>query len=188
MSCRQLLRPVHDAHRAAERRGAAQFGAVPRLSRTCGGAPPSAAMPRRAAPIGSSSIFAARCSAAEVALGLRTWIQPIGKYYKIMCRFLSGNPITVRLCIVNRARRRGAGGAAAVAARCHAAQPRRVHREPALTLRINTAFTLAPLTVPARFGPLWLSSVNVTVSCRTVLIRFGSVRFASVNKTGPEPG
>ena len=65
----------------------------------------------RAAPIGSSSIFAARRSAAEVTLGLRTWIQPIGKYYKIMCRFLSGNPITERLCIVNRPRRRGAGGA-----------------------------------------------------------------------------
>ena len=43
-----VLRPVHDARRAAERRGAAQFGAVPRISRTCGGAPPPAAMPRRA--------------------------------------------------------------------------------------------------------------------------------------------
>ena len=49
-----------------------------------------------------------------------------------MCRFLSGNPIKERLCIVNRLRRRGAGGAEAVAARCHAVQPRRVHREPAL--------------------------------------------------------
>ena len=83
-------------------------GAVPRISRTCGGVAPPAAMPRRAAPIGSTSIFAARHSAAEVTLGLRTWIQPIGKYYKIMCLFLSGNPITERLCIVNRPRRRGA--------------------------------------------------------------------------------
>ena len=73
----------------------------------------------RAMPIGSSFI------------GLRTCIQPIGKYYKIMLRFLSGNPITEHLCIVNRPRRRGAGSTAAVAAWCHAAQPRCVHHEPA---------------------------------------------------------
>ena len=41
------------------------------------------------------------------------------------------------MCVVNRPRRRGAGGAAAVAARCHAAQPRRVHRKPALNEVIN---------------------------------------------------
>ena len=79
---RCVLRPVHDARRATERSGAAQFGTVPRISRMCGGAAPLAAMPCRAAPIGSSSIFAAWRSAAEVTLGLRTWIRPIGKYYK----------------------------------------------------------------------------------------------------------
>ena len=43
----------------------------------------------RAAPIGSSSIFATRRSAAEVTLRLRTWIQPIGKYYKILQNHVS---------------------------------------------------------------------------------------------------
>ena len=127
-----VLRPVHDARRAAERRGAAQFGAVPRISRTCGGAAPLAAMPHRA-----DRIQFYLCGAAlggGSTLGLRTSIQPIEKYYKIMCRFLSGNPITECLFIVNRPRRRGAGGAAIVAARYHAAQPRRVHREPAFSV------------------------------------------------------
>ena len=59
-------------------------GTVPCISRTCGGAVPPAAPP-----IGSSPIFAAWRSAAEVTLGLRTWILPIGKYYKILQNHVS---------------------------------------------------------------------------------------------------
>ena len=39
-----------------------------------------------AAPIGSRSIFAARRSAAEVTLGLRTWIHSIGNHVSVSIR------------------------------------------------------------------------------------------------------
>ena len=84
---RSLLRPVHDARRAAERRGAAQFGAVPRISRTCGGAAPLAAMPHRADRI--QFYLCAAALGGGSTLGLRTSIQPIEKYYKILQNHVS---------------------------------------------------------------------------------------------------
>ena len=72
---------------AAQLSGAAQFGTVPRISRKCGGAAPLAAMPHRA-----DRIQFYLCGAAlggGSTLGLRTSIQPIEKYYKILQNHVS---------------------------------------------------------------------------------------------------
>ena len=86
--------------KAGSRRAAVRhkFGAVPRISRTCGGAAPPAAMPHRVDRIqfyrcGAALGGGSYARASHVDSTNRRILQ---KYYKIMCRFLSGNPIQAR--------------------------------------------------------------------------------------------
>ena len=67
-----------------------------------------------------------------------------------MCRFLSGNSITERLCIVNRPRRPGAGGAV-----------HRVHHEPALTAPQTLSWNYPHFGGSTPMGVPWLRLNNI---------------------------
>ena len=98
-------------------------GAVPRISRTCGGAAPPAAMPRRA-----DRIQLHLCGAALGGGSYARASHVDSTNRKILQNHVS---VSIReshgaLVHLNRPRCK------VQAARCYAAQPRRVHGEPAL--------------------------------------------------------